>query len=180
MNEDEIVWEKCARLFMLNSILVLDSYYCTTSLIIKNIIAHPNELKYEAIKTASNAFQTKILSVTGGLDFLFAVGFDLVTEEDSIKVLRFNRLRSNEQKLSTGLIWLENTVTACREFAKLKSVNPSDVEVACAECIIQVKLPTGQCVFGGFMRGDTLKDALNYTCCYFQKERYYSLINSVV
>lgn len=55
----------------------------TSQIILKfanNIISHPENEKYRSIRIGNKIFQSKLLPVTGGVECLFAMGFEEVSK----------------------------------------------------------------------------------------------------
>lgn len=158
------IWEKCARLLLLNSATDIIDLVDTCEKIVNNIINNPNEEKYRTIKISNKHVHNKILSKTGGFELFIAFGFVSETDNDGNKVLRL----SSDEVLSSGIEWLRNTSNVCIDFASSKA---DTVLTRCCECEIQLRLPTGSSVSGGFMSGDTLQDVKDFALCYFQECR---------
>lgn len=68
------------------------------------------------------------------------------------------------------LSWLSNTVETCKGFARARG-GVTDTGI-CAECTVQVRLPTGATTAGGFMRGDQLRHVRDFAACYFTEDRF--------
>jgi hypothetical protein len=47
---------------------------------------------------------------------------------------------------------------------------------SCAEGIIQIRLPTGLTVSGGFSRTDSGCSVLSFACCFFRPDKYSSVV----
>jgi hypothetical protein len=47
---------------------------------------------------------------------------------------------------------------------------------SCAEGIIQIRLPTGLTVSGGFSRTDSGSSVLSFACCFFRPDKYSSVV----
>jgi hypothetical protein len=160
-------WEKTARLLMLNPIAKLQEMGRTVRTIATNITANPAEAKFRTIKTTNSGVKSKLLDVTGGLDFLLAAGFKSTSDEKDVKVLQFPvelDESTTADMLRESASWLDSTIATCEVYA---SASASAGAAVCADCTIQVRLPTGSIVFGGFMRGDTLEAVRRYAGCYF-------------
>lgn len=165
----EKVWEKCARLLMLNAPTRLDDLRDTVAKVISNAVANPFDPKYRTLKISNSMVKSKIMEVSGGLDFMLAVGFELRTENEN-KMLVYSDDDAGLDGLETGLSWLVNTINTCKQFGSQQAGAGSDT-AGCAQCVINIRLPTGSSVLGGFMRGDKLRDVRSYACCYFLRER---------
>jgi hypothetical protein len=172
-------WEKCARLFLLNSVLDIDELKSTLDLILNNIIDNIQEEKYRSVKYSNKTVNSKILSKSGGVEFLLAVGFLIKIDETGTKMLVLPIQENHTEEINTihvALDWLNSTSASCVIIGQKKknqklSCNENKSTVCC-DCIVQIRLPTGTVVTGGFMCGDTLRDVLHYTTCYFQTDRY--------
>lgn len=162
---NEKVWEKCARLLMLNSPMKLDELLDIVSKVIKNAVEKSQDSRFRTLKMNNSTVKNKIIDVPGGLEFLIAVGFEVRNENEN-KVLFFPHDSVGLQSLETGLTWLINTVHTCKGCS-----DPTNLSHGCAQCIISVRMPTGSSVLGGFMKGDKLSDVRSFACCYFMQER---------
>lgn len=158
------IWEKCARLLLLNNATEIVDFVETIEKIINNIMLNPDEDKFKVLKAANKLVKTKILDRSGGMEFLFAIGFVSETDTEGAKLLKL----TDTNLLASGLEWLRNTATVCYDFAVAKGDKASS---NCCECVIQVRLPTGQSVSGGFMKGDLLQDVKEFVLSYFQESR---------
>lgn len=67
----------------------LDDFCELIETIITNIVEHPNEQKFKELKLNKGPIQKRIVSRPGGLEFMYAVGFETISQDD-IKLLRFN------------------------------------------------------------------------------------------
>jgi hypothetical protein len=169
-------WEKCARLLLLNSLLDIDEMKTTLELILKNIINNIEDKKYRSIKSSNKVVNRKILSKNGGLEFLLAVGFQIQNDETGAKILVLPTQDDNIHEISliqVALDWLCCTAASCVAIGqqRQKLVYDENKSTVCCDCIIQIRLPTGTIVSGGFMSGDTLRDVLHFASCYFQTNR---------
>ena len=184
------LWEKCARLLALNSPVELIQINDIARTLITNIVEKPTEEKYRTVKCSNKIINQNILSKSGGVDFLICAGFVAsIDEETSLKILSYipknnfnlkkSKLISNEDKkeLEDCLEWLSSTIQDCNELWKIrKSRNPRlTQEESCAECIIQIKLPTGINVSGGFMGNDLFLDVKNFAKGFFSEQRFYNV-----
>ncbi len=100
---------------------------------------------------------------------LQAAGFEMTSTESGEKslVLAASGIGGGFQDVLT---WLSNTVETCKVFARVR-VGVEDAGI-CAECAVQVRLPTGATVAGGFMRGDRLRHVRDFAACYFTEDRH--------
>lgn len=175
--ENEKVWEKCARLLMLNSIQKLDVFLETVCRIMESINNAPAIAKFRTLKYSNASIASKIIEVNGGVDFFHAIGFQTVLDAEQGKVLQLNIVNPDPgceheclENINIGVQWLTNTVSTCKSCAA-SSLTASGSTI-CAECTIVVRLPTGASVSGGFMRGDKLHHIRSYACCYFTSQRF--------
>ena len=60
--------------------------------------------------------------------------------------------------------WLNDTLSNCE--VQTKNNNES-----CADCVLNIKLPTGTSVYGGFMKHEKLIDVLSYASCYLKLQK---------
>jgi hypothetical protein len=139
-------------------------------LILNNIIDNIGDFKYRTIKVANKSVNNKVLSKSGGLEYLLACGFQVQIDESGTKVLVLPVKENDTISMQNSLEWLKVTSKSCCDIRNNKLNNFANDDVCC-ECTIQIRLPTGATVCGGFMRGDTLQDVLNYAACYFQADR---------
>lgn len=173
--ESEKVWEKCARLLMLNSIEKLATFLETVRRVLETINHAPGIPKFRTLKYSNASIANKVIEISGGVEFFHGLGFQTVADAENGKVLRLDiddATRSEPEtleNLNIGLQWLENTISTCRSCATSSTTGTS--RSGCAECTIIVRLPTGASVSGGFMRGDKLHHIRSYACCYFTSQR---------
>ena len=160
---DSRLWEKCARKLPLNSEPALHNLKSTLDTILLKCIDNPSELKYFSLKTTSKTFQSNILAYEGGLEFLIAAGFqpELQNGEKVLHLIDFT-----VEQLKISMNWLKETIGVCLEMKQSRNIA---FDAPCAECQIQIRLPTSVVVSGGFMRTDLVLDVLSYARCYFQE-----------
>jgi len=165
------LWEKSARLLMLNPANKLEEFIRVIHKVCKNISDNPQEAKFKSLKVTNSTIQNKIVAISGGVEVLAAVGFRPSLDDEGVKVLRIPPDLDNEQ-LSSSLLesleWIDRTVATCIECVK---DGDGGNDIPCAECVINLKLPTGASVFGGFWREDKIQDIVSYASTYFVKER---------
>lgn len=169
----EKLWEKCARMLMLNPLQKLEFFLQTVVQITDNISSSPSSLKFRTLKYSNASIKSKIVEVHGGIEFFMGIGFRNHTDTESGKVLRLDCPAGAENaiidNLSAGQSWLRNTLSTCQLCASSGMIaSGGDV---CAECVIVIRLPTGASVTGGFMRGDKLDHVRSFACCHFVNER---------
>lgn len=158
------VWEKCARLLLLNSASDVIELVDTVERVIGNIVASPDNDKFKTIKISNKHIRSKILNKVGGMELMSAFRFVFETDADGNKILRL----IDNDVLESGLKWLKNTSAACLEFASTSGSDNS----RCCECEIQIRLPIGALVVsGGFMKEDSLQAVKDYAMCYFQASK---------
>jgi len=173
-------WEKCARLLLLNPLSKLLIFQKTVQTIFDNIISYPDDNKYITLKTSNASIRSKILEVNGGLEFFMGVGFRSKIDQSDSKVLTLCIERTDDyvvilgRLLSSGRDWLADTISTCNSIVT-KTDCPKLAET-CADCIINIKLPTGATVCGGFLKEDKLLDVLTYACSYFDKDRWFAFM----
>lgn len=164
-NHDKL-WEKCARRLLLNTGVSLLALESILSKVLLNLIHNPNEMKYRILRTANGAVKSSITDVPGGIEFLAAVGFSGAMNDQGDKVLQ---IQGDTSALDDALLWLHST---CDTYRKFLDVKGSGLEDSCADTEVQIRLPTGSSVLGGFMKGDRLRDVRSFAACYFTDERY--------
>lgn len=171
---DELKWDKVARLLMLNSAEDLIDLFDIIKLITNNLISNSYDGKYASVKVSNPSIQRRIVQRIGGVEFLQLLGFNAQLDEDGNKILKIQTVDHDPMELTeyltASLEWLNNTVTTCVDLQA--SIESHSASKACCECVIQLKLPTGTVVSGGFMCCDTLDEVLNFARSYFTNERY--------
>lgn len=75
------LWEKCTRHMLLWSEDELDSFLHIIQKVSDNITSHPEDTKYQKLKFNNRLVNEKINARTGGVDFMLAMGFDVIEEE---------------------------------------------------------------------------------------------------
>ena len=168
-NEQARNWEKCARLFLLNSPSHLTDLSQILEQMLNNIVENNGDEKYLVVKLTNKNINARVVARSGGVEFLLAAGFAAQTDPQGNKILKYMTVSSAQnwvESLSLALQWLRNTVTSCLDLHGSKQADS-----ACCECVLQLRLPTGVSVYGGFMRGDTLHDVSDYAACYFRADR---------
>lgn len=206
--EDDLHWEQCVRLLLINPVSQLINLQTYVNKIIKNILENPSEEKFLKLKHNNSVLQKNIFSVNGGLELILSIGFqfelDPVTTEKYLvfPLLPLLNLNKNEafqkkqplveeadveverseymRRLQLCEEWLANTIATCLQFQQSKSSNSSvfqrapknDLDEVPADSLIQLQLPTGKVVIGGFMKGDLGFDIWKFACSYFTPDRF--------
>jgi len=186
-------WEKCTRLLLLNcpaDLILISEKACT---LISNIIKNPNEERFRTVKCSNKILQQQFFSKYGGLEYLLCAGFVLSNQDESNqkiltlvprssaenikKIMKTNVIPEltdyDIEDLRESMVWLETTVQDClnlRVSRISKSVELSDND-PCAECLVQIRLPTGSTVTGGFMGNDLLLDIKSFARSFFTELR---------
>ncbi|KAK9791864.1 hypothetical protein WJX73_008748 [Symbiochloris irregularis] len=76
-----------------------------------NIAQNPAEEKFRRIRLSNAAFQTRVGSVTGGIDFLKTLGFDLVSEADGSQALFLPQDKATRDVLNVAGAELNSAMT---------------------------------------------------------------------
>lgn len=183
-NYEQLIWERCARLFLMNTPEQLSELLDIIEKIFTNIINDPTNEKFRSVKSSNNTIKRKILDVVGGPDFLSSVGFICKTDMESAnltgKVYSLAVSESSEIQaamIDSSLDWLKKNIETCISVAKCKAKDENSKKVAlqqgtCAECVIQLRLPTGKTVCGGFMQTDTLANVRSFAGSFFTQDKY--------
>eukprot|EP01041_Mallomonas_annulata_P003362 gene3362-6656_t len=168
-DDAEYSWEKCARILALSTYVELLDLQDILQKILINIKSNPSDMKYRELKASNKSIQTRVLSRKGGLEFLNAVGFKSTNASDQkILVLEMDEVIDIEPLVDNAITWLNDVVKSCYEMVTVSGRTLTDT---CAQCIIQLRLPTGQSVQGGFLLDDILLDVLNFGKCFFIESR---------
>lgn len=124
----------------------------TLKRVLENIVGSPQERKYRTLKVSNATLQRKIISITGGLQFLLAAGFEdrgseLVLEDpvDQGALAKLIRLLEHHKTTVGNLVNQHGSGISC-----------------CCECSIQIGLPSGKGVPLGFSGDDTLLFVRNF------------------
>lgn len=80
----------------------LDDFLQIIQTISTNIIENPNEARFKELNLSKGIIQKKIVSRSGGLDFLYAIGFETIVKDDT-KYLQFNGAM---QAIYISTLWL--------------------------------------------------------------------------
>lgn len=162
---------------MLNSAEALVELRSTVEKIITNILQNPTETKFRKIKSANKILQQTVISRSGGHEYLLAAGFSLLSEGeekvytlDSSVATPLDKRSSDQEHLSEALLWMQNTVDTCLKLSMARNGSSRNLD-QCCETVIQLKLPHGAKVSGGFMRNDLLLDILQFAKSYFRTEK---------
>jgi hypothetical protein len=113
INQFDNKWEKCARLFLFNSMIDIVEMQTTLTLILNNIIDNIGDFKYRTIKVANKSVNNKVLSKSGGLEYLLACGFQVQIDESGTKVLVLPVKENDTISMQNSLEWLKVTSKSC-------------------------------------------------------------------
>lgn len=168
-HEGEKAWEKCARKLMLNNPIMLDAFLNTIKKVLGNIIKNENVSKYRYLKHENTIMKQNVLEIKGGLEFLQAVGFRTIRVSETNHNASFLQ-DVNISSLNDSIEWLENTISTCK-VCQTTQLNIIENTTVCAECTIQIKLPNGSIIQGGFLKSDKMNDVRSFAACYFVDDR---------
>ncbi len=87
-----------------------------------------------------------------------ALGFELRTGVCGEKCYVLDRGALVHAELEDAASWLRETAATCCELAASRGASRSE---PCAECVVQVRLPTGLSVQGGFSQRDDMQQLLS-------------------
>jgi hypothetical protein len=180
--ETQSMFHRSARSLPLNSV---DDLLNLKELLLKlcqNIINNPTEEKFHSIKLSNKSIQNRLINRKGGVEFLAAIGFVSIFKdgEKYLSVYENNDEnvdnKINIKIIEDGIIWLNETVETCLLMSNITAnsknlAQSKSIIKPCAECIIQIRLSTGQAVIGGFMREDKVSDVLSFAQTFFKAER---------
>jgi len=152
---------KCSHLFLLWTPNELDDFTSIATTLLTNILNNPYVQKYKEIKLQNSTVQSRIVSRNGGIDFLYAAGFESVNREDT-KMLVFQD--HYIPTLESTIEWLRVTVDMC------KSAQPNPV-MPCAVCEVQIRFPNGATVRGGFFGESHIEEVLFFARVFFVEEK---------
>lgn len=113
---------------------------------------------------------SRVVSRKGGVAFLEAVGFKSTSgiEQKSLTLDESYCGGLLEQTINDSIHWLSEIVQTCQEM--IGSLGRKADE-PCAPYIVQIRLPTGQSVQGGFTADDELEDLVCFARCFFVEDR---------
>lgn len=180
--ETHSMFHRSARSLPLNSV---DDLLNLQELLLKlcqNIIDNPIEIKFHSIKLSNKSIQNRLINRKGGIEFLAAIGFISITKDGEKYLSLYENNGGNVdntiniKKIEDGVIWLNETVETCLLMSNITAnsknlAQSKNVITPCAECIIQIRLSTGQSVIGGFMREDKVIDVLSFAQTFFKADR---------
>lgn len=155
------IWERVGRKFAVNSSIDLLDLSEVLKKIIENIRLNPDEPKFRSVKIGNKVIQSRVAAREGGLDFLLACGF-LSQVKDGEKLLCLESV--DDAALDENLKWLLDNVPMCCRMAIDRGSADTD---PCADCIVQIKLPTGSSVSGGFMMEEPVQAVQSFASCFF-------------
>lgn len=145
-----------------NTMADLNDLHQLCHTICDNILNNPHDAKYQQIKLSNKSIQTRLLTKNGGLDFLYAIGFE-VQIHDFQKVLVLNTKNDDYfENIQYGLIWLDETINTCINMA-----HKDQHDKPCAEYIIQIQCK-GLTVTGGFLSKDKLENVVDFVKCFYE------------
>lgn len=161
--------EKVARLMATNNKKDLQDLKALLGKVIGNIISSPTEEKYRRLKASNNTIKKRLLDRKGGQEMLVGLGF--VAQIDEADGEKYLVLPAEEEQasLEAALCWFNDTVESISQ----QAMNDSD---PCAECIVNVKLPTGNQVQGGFLRHESILAVVSFIELYFNEEKKGKLV----
>lgn len=142
------------------------------TMIVRNILSHPSDVKYRVIKLTNKVIQSRLVGRKGGIEFLSAAGF-IAKTLDAQKVLELvggdgDHSAAEMTELEESLSWLTSTVDTCNKMADVSKRLPAE---SCASVVVQLRFPTGQTVVGGFTRTDHARDVLSFACCFYHADK---------
>ena len=171
------IWEQCVRLLLLNPIAEANSLCEVLHQVFTAIVENPQDNKYKILKFSNKHVQNKILSRRGGLEILIATGFENVSDSAGNRcfVLQGCDLDEMIATLIATREWLQDTLLSLVTIASRTGRAENE---PCCDIVVQIKLPTGKLVQGGFLRDDLLEDVRSYASSYFLEDRQLFLFHT--
>ena len=179
MSTPSALFLRCSRYLLLNNPEDLTDLQQTLATIVGNIVDNPTEAKFRSLRLSNKLVQNKIATRKGGFEFLNAAGFEMAVNDGGEKVMRLPE-SVEVASLQLALSWLNDNVATCLQYAAARSFPSSSFAAVsaaaakaspCAECTIQIKLPTGTSAAGGFARNEPVSAVLDFAKTFFALER---------
>ena len=169
-SELQLQIDKISRLFANLQSNSLTDLSVILNKVVTAIINTPNEDRYRSLKLSNDTIKRRILARSGGVEFLKVMGFTEVTKSSGEKhlELEWDKQGKDIDTLKLGKDWLVSTCDAYKTFHT--NAGREDDELL-AECTIQLRMPTGQTITGGFMQSDSLAQVHKFAQSYFVKAR---------
>lgn len=111
------------------------------TMIVRNILSHPSDVKYRVIKLTNKVIQSRLVGRKGGIEFLSAAGF-IAKTLDAQKVLELvggdgDHSAAEMTELEESLSWLTSTVDTCNKMADVSKRLPAEscVPVLLSSCV---------------------------------------------
>jgi len=140
-----------------------------------NITSNPAEAKFQKLKFGNKVVSEKINARSCGMDFMLAIGFDVIEDEGENGAEKVYVLRPDGfQSIESSMDWLRETIGVCQGLIEKKKNTKSPSSSAplyAAACLLQIKLPNNKTVQGGFMSTDCVEDVTRFVQHYFREER---------
>lgn len=141
--------ERVERTVALNTASEASELFSTVLKIGRKILEHPDEVRYQQLRSRNKGLATKVLGRLGGRELLTFMGFR--SKGGVEPMLQFE---GSSEQLVTTVSWLE-------------AAEPSSkVEVE-----LSIRLPTGATIRAGFERSETVAHVLAYVGRYFLGDR---------
>jgi len=156
--------EVVCRLLPLNSANEVRAMRDVLEKIITNIKIDPANLKFRTLKLQNKTLRTKLFDLNGAKEVMFILGFRRKVSDDTkeasmilpldIKSTEVSILMNEMiETLLESWSWLETQLNICLEMkGAIKSTTS-----CCAECLLQIRLPNGYILKGGFFADEPLK-----------------------
>eukprot|EP00611_Tribonema_gayanum_P009200 TRINITY_DN18960_c0_g1_i1.p2 TRINITY_DN18960_c0_g1~~TRINITY_DN18960_c0_g1_i1.p2 ORF type:complete len:312 (+),score=130.89 TRINITY_DN18960_c0_g1_i1:58-936(+) len=120
-----------------------------------NIIKAPEEPKYRELRAANAAVSAKLLHPHGGKEFLHLLGFEKIFKHGEAV---YFMTEVDLEYLAQAKQWLQQQAAAATAMAPAAVPGAQ----ACAECVIQVRLTSGQTLEGGFYAHETVRAVYDF------------------
>jgi hypothetical protein len=165
------LWEKVARLLAVNTRPDLNELSKTVERIIVNLLENPSEDKYRRIKTTNAVMKARVMSKNGALELLTGLGFNPGVDDSGEKFFEFPQLDPNMSKSTIAVTSLKENLDWLKETVETIAQQAANESSACAEYVVQIRLPTGAKVSGGFTRNESILAVESFARTYFEKDR---------
>jgi hypothetical protein len=165
VSELQLQMEKVGVLLSLSS---LESLLDSTGLVVKlfsNIISSPEESKFRSIKVSNEQINRRLIQRKGCVELLQACQWKSEAKDgEKFWVLDIKEDGSDIVHLQLVLDWLEATVASYKNYHFGSGRVDSDL---LAEVTLQLRMPNGTSILGGFMSADTLSRVKLFAQSYF-------------
>ncbi|CAM9905125.1 unnamed protein product [Discosporangium mesarthrocarpum] len=137
----------------------VQDFGATIDKVIGNILKSPNDLKFRELRVNNAMVQRRIIGCHGGREVLHLLGFERISKHgEAVYFLA----EPQGEYLGEARAWVSQRVEECLAMIRSSGAEDGRSGRPCADCVVKVKLTTGQVLEGGFYLQEPVRNIYEF------------------